>query len=185
MCVQVRALNRVGSGPWSEALSLVSGAGPPSAPAPPSASARSPHALLVRWAEPASNGAAVTEYRLELAVGSGAFQPVYTGAATQHEARGLQPATAYRLRVSATNSAGAGPSSEPTVTVTPAASPAAVTCVEAEPTATSLALSWQPPADHGAELLHYTVEVSERLCSTAGPQPRLTVSQLAPDTVYR
>ncbi|XP_043227353.1 fibronectin type-III domain-containing protein 3a-like isoform X2 [Amphibalanus amphitrite] len=183
--LQVRAVNRVGAGPWSESLSVLSGAGPPSPPAAPSVSARSPHALLVRWAEPASNGAAVTEYRLELAVGSAAFQPVYTGTALQHEARGLQPATAYRLRVSASNSAGAGPPSEPTVTVTPAASPAAVTCVEAEPTATSLTLSWQPPADHGAEVLHYTVEVSERLCSTAGPQPRLTVNQLAPDTVYR
>ncbi|KAF0311752.1 Fibronectin type-III domain-containing protein 3a [Amphibalanus amphitrite] len=183
--LQVRAVNRVGAGPWSESLSVLSGAGPPSPPAAPSVSARSPHALLVRWAEPASNGAAVTEYRLELAVGSAAFQPVYTGTALQHEARGLQPATAYRLRVAASNSAGAGPPSEPTVTVTPAASPAAVTCVEAEPTATSLTLSWQPPADHGAEVLHYTVEVSERLCSTAGPQPRLTVNQLAPDTVYR
>ena len=178
-------MNRVGAGPWSERLLMVSGAGPPAPPPPPSVSARSPHSLLVRWTEPAANGAAVTEYRLELAVGSGAFQPIYTGTALQHEARSLLPATAYRLRVAATNAAGCGAASEPAVAVTPAASPAAVTAVEAEPTATSLRLSWRPPPDHGAEVLHYTVEVSERLCSTAGPQPQLTVGQLQPDTVYR
>ncbi|XP_037076178.1 fibronectin type-III domain-containing protein 3a-like [Pollicipes pollicipes] len=186
--LQVRAVNRVGAGEWSEPLRMVSGAGPPDAPAPPDVTARSPHALLVRWREPATNGAAVTEYRLESAALSPAGQPLqlaYAGTATQHEVRGLMPATAYRFRVSATNAAGAGPPSEPALAVTPAASPAAVGAVEAEPSATSLALSWTAPADHGAEVLHYTVEVADRLCSTPGPQTHLTVDQLAPDTVYR
>lgn len=179
-------MNRVGAGDWSEALHFVSGAGPPEPPAAPELVARSPYQMLVRWREPTSNGAAVTEYRLECSAGGSApFSAVYTGAGTQHEARGLLPATVYRYRVTATNSAGSSAASEPAVAATLAASPAAVSQVEVEPAATSLLVSWQPPAAHGAEILHYTVDVADRLYSTEGPDTQLTVSQLAPDTLYR
>ena len=65
---QVRAFNRVGPGPWSESLEVVSGAGAPDCPEAPGIQCRSPTTALLEWNEPSFNGAVVTEYRLQLAV---------------------------------------------------------------------------------------------------------------------
>lgn len=65
---QVRAFNRVGHGPWSESLEVVSGAGAPESPLAPQIQCRSPVTAIIDWNEPSFNGAAVTEYRLQLAI---------------------------------------------------------------------------------------------------------------------
>ena len=65
---QVRAFNRVGPGPWSESLEVVSGAGAPDTPNAPRVQCRGPSVALLDWNEPSFNGAMVTEYRLQLAI---------------------------------------------------------------------------------------------------------------------
>lgn len=53
------------SGQWSDSFEATSGAGSPDMPKDVQAVPRSPHCIYVSWAEPANNGAAITEYRLE------------------------------------------------------------------------------------------------------------------------
>lgn len=65
---QVRAFNRVGPGPWSDSLEVVSGAGAPDVPLSPRVTCRSPTVSLIEWNEPSFNGAVVTEYRLQVRV---------------------------------------------------------------------------------------------------------------------
>ena len=64
---QVRAHNRAGVGAWSMALEVLSGAGAPSRPKEPRATARSGTTASVSWDAPINNGAVITSYRLELA----------------------------------------------------------------------------------------------------------------------
>ncbi|PSN41619.1 hypothetical protein C0J52_17774, partial [Blattella germanica] len=65
---QVRAFNRVGYGPWSDCLEITSGAAPPDTPREPQVTCRSSHLAIVQWEEPASNGAPITDYRLEMSI---------------------------------------------------------------------------------------------------------------------
>lgn len=53
------------SGQWSDPFEATSGAGSPDMPKDVQAVPRSPHCIFVSWTEPANNGAAITEYRLE------------------------------------------------------------------------------------------------------------------------
>lgn len=65
---QVRAHNRVGAGPWSDSLEVVSGAGAPDQPKPPRVTCRSPTTVQIDWEAPIANGALVSEYQLQMAV---------------------------------------------------------------------------------------------------------------------
>ena len=65
---QVRAHNRAGSGPWSESLEVVSGAGAPDQPKPPIVSCRSPTVAHVEWECPINNGAIISEFNLQMAI---------------------------------------------------------------------------------------------------------------------
>lgn len=60
---QVRAVNRICAGPWSDPLKVVSGAAPPDAPDHLSLTCRSPYHVSVEWKEPSCNGAPVSEYK--------------------------------------------------------------------------------------------------------------------------
>jgi len=64
---QIRAFNRIGAGPWSDPLEVVSGAGSPDTPVAPKVTTKTSHMVLVSWAEPLNNGSAVTEYRVQMA----------------------------------------------------------------------------------------------------------------------
>ncbi len=66
---QVRAYNRVGPGPFSESLEIVSGAGAPDPPKEPTVTPRSPTSALIEWEAPIANGALVTSYQLQMAIG--------------------------------------------------------------------------------------------------------------------
>ncbi len=48
-------------------------------------------------------------YRVEMAEGSGSFQAVYTGGATECTAKKLTPGARYRVRLQALGRAGPGP----------------------------------------------------------------------------
>lgn len=63
---QVRAVNAAGEGSWSEPLEVLSGAGSPESPAPPSCCPKSANSVQVSWQAPCNNGAKISEYRLEM-----------------------------------------------------------------------------------------------------------------------
>lgn len=52
-------MNRIGPGPWSDYLTVMSGAAAPDRPEAPVATAKSPFHVYVEWMEPKSNGAQV------------------------------------------------------------------------------------------------------------------------------
>lgn len=52
-------------------------------------------------------------------------------------------------------------------------------------TPTTIKLSWQEPACHGADILHYNIDVGDHIESTVGPAVEHTLEGLIPDTSYR
>nr|CAD7591808.1 unnamed protein product [Timema genevievae] len=183
---QVRAFNRVGAGPWSDSVEVLSGAAPPDVPREPQVTCRSSHHALVQWVEPASNGAPVTDYKLEMSTTvEQDFATVFHGLSHAHEVKGLMAATAYFFRIQANNSAGWSPYSGVSATVTPPSSPAGIPLPKFVSTPTTVTLSWQEPASHGAEITHYNIDVGDRMLTTGGPELDYTVENLQPDTTYR
>lgn len=63
----MRCVNRMGPGPWSEPLEVVSGAGPPDAPHSLHLACRGPHSVHLAWEEPINNGAAIEQYSVQVA----------------------------------------------------------------------------------------------------------------------
>nr|CAD7439983.1 unnamed protein product [Timema bartmani] len=174
------------AGPWSDPVEVLSGAAPPDVPREPQVTCRSSHHALVQWVEPASNGAPVTDYKLEMSTTvEQDFATVFHGLSHAHEVKGLMAATAYFFRIQANNSAGWSPYSGVSATVTPPSSPAGIPLPKFVSTATTMTLSWQEPASHGAEITHYNIDVGDRVLTTGGPELDYTVENLQPDTTYR
>ncbi|XP_076138396.1 fibronectin type-III domain-containing protein 3A isoform X2 [Alosa pseudoharengus] len=128
---RVRAANKAGYGPFSERSDATTGPGAPEQCRAPHVTCRSPSCAVVSWEAPPSNGAPVTEFRLEWGAAEGSMQVCYSGPALSHEMKGLLPATNYFCRVQALNVAGAGPFSEVVLCQTPCSVPAAVSVVHA------------------------------------------------------
>lgn len=200
----VRSVNRIGLGPWSEPLEVVSGAGPPDTPHPPHLACRSPHSVHLIWEEPINNGAGIEQYNIQIAEVSClhaessessstcgdpesdlTFTSAYTGSATTTEVRNLSPATTYAFRVCCNNSAGVSAWSSPATVTTPAAPPAPVTYISSTPAATTITLLWGEPASHGDPITHYVIEVGDRTVTTPGPETEFTLSDLLPETLYK
>ncbi|RMC07143.1 hypothetical protein DUI87_16599 [Hirundo rustica rustica] len=144
---------------------------------------------------PVSNGADVTEYRLEWGGVEGCMQISYCGPGLSCEVKGLLPATIYYCRVQAVNVAGAGPFSEVVACMTPASVPAVVTSLrglsedEVESPhyspSTCLAISWEEPCDHGSEILGYSIDFGDKQPITVGKDLTYFIDGLQPDTTYR
>ncbi|XP_073780334.1 fibronectin type-III domain-containing protein 3A isoform X3 [Danio rerio] len=128
---RIRAANKAGYGPFSERSEVTTGPGAPEACRPPHITCKSPTCAVVSWEAPVSNGAVVSEYRLEWGAAEGSMQVCYSGAALCHEMRGLLPANNYFCRVQAVNAAGAGPFSELMFCQTPCSVPAMISSVHA------------------------------------------------------
>jgi len=201
-------------GPWSEFFETKSGPGVPDVPSQPQLVSRSAHSIALSWAEPAINGSAIIDYRLEIAhnlrssrssssvsslvdtVESQSdlvdfeqlvFSLAHSGSARQHEVKGLHPSTNYFFRIQAVNAVGCSPSSSVASITTLASSPAAVSnlrCIAID--ATSLSLSWSAPHSNGSPILYYNVEVGDRgtFC-TNDPATSFDALDLTPNTQYR
>lgn len=200
----VRSVNRIGPGPWSEPLEVVSGAGPPDTPHAPHLACRSPHSVHLVWDEPINNGAGIEQYNIQIAEVSClhaessessstcgdpesdlTFTGAYTGSATTTEVRNLSPATTYAFRVCCSNSAGVSAWSSLATVTTPAAPPAPVTYISSSPAATTITLLWGEPASHGDPITHYVIEVGDRTVTTPGPETEFTLTDLLPETLYK
>ena len=114
------------------------------------------------------------------------FHTVYTGSQSSFEARNLDPATTYLIRVCATNSAGTSEWSESSQAITPAAPPAVVSGLYLRSsTASSLTLAWERPTANGENITHYNVDnVGLAVVPTPGPDTLFVIDRLKPDTLY-
>lgn len=181
--VQVRALNRIGAGPWSEEFTFSAGAAQPETPRDLTIVLKSPTHLTVMWAEPHSNGSPISEYILQSSADStspsstsdsdGAaptdaslYQTVYRGASRSADVRNLHPFSRYHFRVCALNAAGSSRFSVPITQQMPAAPPNAPQIGEQKITAKSILISWQTPHDNGSPVTQYNIECGDRLITT-------------------
>ncbi len=112
----VAARNVVGYGPAS-AQSLPMIAGAPGQPGSPTAVKVAAGSLKVTFAAPANNGAAITSYTVSCASSNGGVTKNKTGTASPITVTTLTTGKSYQCRVSATNSRGAGPFSNPSAAV--------------------------------------------------------------------
>ncbi|XP_028570532.2 fibronectin type-III domain-containing protein 3A [Podarcis muralis] len=193
-CFWTQAANKAGLGPSSEKAELSTAPGPPEPCHAPVLTCKTATCVVATWEIPAGNGADVTEYKLEWGQVEGFMQIIYSGPLLTYEVRGLSPATTYYCRVQAANIAGAGLFGETSMVTTPASVPAAVTVLhllkedqmEARlPLSKCLALQWEEPNCHGAEILGYNIEYGERQVSTVNKVTSHVLENLQPDTLYR
>ena len=163
--VRVAAVNRSGTGAWSDTTTATP-AKVPDAPSAPTLT-KGARQLSVSWSAPADNGEEITDYDVRYCVNStgcdadsewtslsGAADP---GTSTTATISNLTNGTTYQVQVRATNSVGDGawslsssaaPEDEP-------AQPAAPTLTYSN---TSLGVSWTAPADNGQEISDYDVQ---------------------------
>ncbi|XP_055539179.1 fibronectin type-III domain-containing protein 3a isoform X2 [Wyeomyia smithii] len=179
--VQVRAINRIGAGEWSEEYSFHAGAAPPNAPKELHISVKSPTHLTVIWDEPHCNGAPISEYILQSSTAAGdatdsddvatvdteelVFQTVYHGQQRSAELKNLAPFTSYHFRVCAVNSAGSSRYSSTFSQKTPAAPPNVPVLGQHKITAKSILIGWETPHCNGSSITYYNIECGDRVIS--------------------
>ena len=192
---KVTATNAAGTGPASEASAPVTPATTPSAPPTPAATAGNASAI-VTWSAPANGGSPITSYTVTPFIGSEAQTPTtITGSppVTSATITGLTNGTSYTFKVTATNAVGAGPSSEASNVVVPAAPqvPGAPTAVTATAGNASAVVKWTAPSSGGSQISSYTVTPfigSEAQTPTtitgSPPATSATISGLTNGTAY-
>lgn len=200
--VQVRASNRIGSGPWSDQLCFTTGAAAPFAPEQPEISFQPGGAsgVIVKWRPPQANGSPITEYTLTRAPWQEpqdehseskpprdeSFSICHQGADCQAEVNQLLPNTRYAFRVSAKNSAGSSLFSTPASIRTPAAAPTAPVIDWHSATADEITLRWRPAEANGSAILYYNVDCPDRpIMRTEDSDPEWTITDLNPETAYK
>uniref|UniRef100_A0A8C3L0W8 Fibronectin type-III domain-containing protein n=1 Tax=Chrysolophus pictus TaxID=9089 RepID=A0A8C3L0W8_CHRPC len=193
-CFWLRAANRVGFGPHSDRAEISTAPGPPDQCCKPAITCKNATCVAVSWESPACNGAEISEYRLEWGQVEGSMHVIYTGPCQSYEVKGLTPATTYYCRVQAVNVAGVGLFGETGVVTTPASVPAAVSVLQlleedqmevSLPLSTCLAIQWEEPCCHGAEITGYNIEYGEKQLVTVGRNTSHILENLLPDTLYR
>lgn len=92
------------------------------------------------------------------------------------------------------NVAGAGLFGDTGVVTTPPSVPAAVAVLHlleedqmeiSPPFSTCLAIQWEEPCCHGAEITGYNIEYGEKQLVTVGRNTTHVLENLLPDTLYR
>ncbi|KAJ8394377.1 hypothetical protein AAFF_G00045880 [Aldrovandia affinis] len=195
-CFWVKAANQAGWGTLSEVCEASTAPGPPEQCGPPELTVKTANSVLASWEAPACNGAEVSEFRLEWGAAEGSMALTYCGPSPSYEVRGLVPATAYYCRVKAVNVAGAGLFGDVAMVTTSPSVPAAVRLVEEVgeenlseilpgPASSCLALRWEEPCCHGAEITGYNIDFGEQLPLSVGRTNSWVLENLQPDSTYR
>ncbi|XP_053566114.1 fibronectin type III domain-containing protein 3B [Bombina bombina] len=191
---RVRALNDGGYGPYSDATEITTAAGPPAQCRAPVLSFLSDTCVLVNWESPESNGADISEYRLQWAKGEEVPDLVYSGMETSFQVSDLTPATQYSCRLQAVNLSGAGPFSDTVSCSTPASVPDTVsnlyvmddahleTCTIL--TSVRLLLSWEEPCSNGSEIISYNINMGDVTISVGNVTSHI-IEALLPETSYQ
>lgn len=183
----VRAVNRIGTGEWSEEFSFRAGSAHPTKPAAPEVLVKSATNLLVQWREPACNGAPIIDYKLESSVRQEeeAFSVVYHGTETSADLTDLLPFTTYFFRLHAVNAAGRSPNSTVVSQMTPAAVPGVPNLLPElfAITSSSAHIFWQQPEANGDAIVSYLLECGDRQLESN--RTDLLVEHLMPEQVYK
>ncbi|XP_018899545.1 fibronectin type-III domain-containing protein 3A isoform X2 [Bemisia tabaci] len=182
---QLRAVNKVGKGPWSDPLEVTSGA---VAPEPPNPVDIEWNGLVAHcsWEPPRCNGAPIVDYKLELAQGDTmSFSQVYKGAATSADVHHIPPASLCHFRIQASNTAGWSNPSEVRSVSSPPSVPAVVPQLRCTATISSLRLHWGVPVSNGEPITHYTVDVSPLREPWDTPDTECVVDDLTPATSFK
>ena len=180
------AVNANGTGAVSSALTMSGQTyGPPDAPVvDPTTPTTSGTSATVSWDTGNNNGAAISLYT----VTSSPDNKTCTTASLTCTVSGLTDGTTYTFSVTATNTYGVGPASDPSDEVTilgvPSA-PLSVSATVSPSSQNSATVKWSAPSsDGGATITSYTATSSPGgfTCSTAGTS--CTVSSLTKGTAY-
>ena len=170
---RVSAINEVGVGEPSSVVQATTDAVVPDAPTGLTAEANGASEIDLEWRVPDyTGGAPVTGYRIEVfKENEGQWRVLEENtrtAATEYTHRGLEPATRWHYRVSAINSAGAGPPSRMADATTDPVVPDAPTALIATANGSTLIeLQWRAPDyDGGARVTGFRIEVSENAGAT-------------------
>jgi hypothetical protein len=120
--VRVAAVNGVGTGGWSNVLTM-STTGPPTVPSAPTLTTATPAtaSMGLAWTAPASGGTPITDYTIEYRTSPSGTYTAFShtaSTATTITVTGLTDGIAYDFRVSAVNAVGTGATSN-VLTATP------------------------------------------------------------------
>ncbi len=164
---RVAAINSVGTGTWSATVNATP-AGPPAAVAGLRVTDIGSGLVQLAWNQPAGNGSAISDYLVERSTDGVNWTSIDDGVSTATTATvtGLVNGTSYRFRVTAHNSVGDGPASDP-IQATPAGTPAAVGQLSATVApdggvgSGQVKLAWSAPTDNGGSaVVDYVIERS-------------------------
>lgn len=164
---QVTATNSAGqlTSNWTDVLTFES------TPSAPSGSTTviliGAYDVLISWSAPSSPNGLLLSYLVEYAPVSSTMISIVTVAGQQMSTSvsGLAPYTAYKVRVSAQNSAATGPATGWTQFTTGMASPtglSAVVIVSAS-NGTSASVSWSAPTHPNGPITSYSIYLNDRL----------------------
>jgi hypothetical protein len=173
---RVSAINSIGTSSASSETSATptssSSSSVPSAPTGLVATASSATQVNLSWSAPSSNGGyAITGYKIEYKIGSGAFSNLVSNTgttSTSYSHTGLSSGTTYVYRVSAINQIGTGAASSeasatPTGSSQSASVPGSVTSLVATAASpTQVNLSWGAPSNNGGSpVIGYKIEAKK------------------------
>jgi subtilisin family serine protease len=183
----VVANNRYGAGPAASGTAT-----PRTRPSAPRIGTATPGAgrAVGGWPAPANGGTPLSGYTIRAYRGTSLVQTVQAAStATSTTVTGLANGSAHTFVVSATNAAGAGPSSARSAAVVPrtAASPPRITGVSAGKS--SATVTWTRPHNGGAAISSYVVRVYQgtalaKKLTVPASSTRLTVSGLTSGGEY-
>lgn len=189
---RVRCANVAGESEWSATETVsTEPAAPAAPPAPEPAAPPRATSLAVRWSAPdCTGGVPLAQYRVEVCEADGGVQLAYSGPSPECTVRDLLPGRSYSLWVIAVNAVSAGPASPSLAFSTPAAPPDAPAPPTADAESSRTArLEWTAPADNGAPILDYRLEMSSSVDDAfaevyRGANTECVVSELTPFSPY-
>ncbi len=195
--IQVLAINSLGSGDRSTAISVTTGAFPGIPGKPATTTVSSYSSISVEWSEARQTSAQIISYNVYWRNTSGASESSATVSAStlSYSIPNLSSSTEYDITVEAVDANGSrsGRSEALSERTADPQAPDAPPVTMSDQTSNSITLSWTPPASHGADITAYKVrwristeDDSNELMSGLLPstQTNYVITGLSPGMTY-